>query len=129
MGSQLEGQVAVITGGASGIGRATVLRFLAEGAAVVVGDLNADVAKDLVAEAGEPDRLAFIRTDVAEEHDVEALIGAAIERYGRLDVVFNNAGSGGAFGPLTEIASSTGTARSPSSPAASSSGSSTAPGP
>ena len=47
MGSQLEGRVAVITGGASGIGRATVLRFLAEGAAVVVGDLNADVAKDL----------------------------------------------------------------------------------
>ena len=73
------------------------------GAAVVVGDLNADVAKDLIAEAGEPERLAFVRTDVATEHDVEALIGAAVERFGRLDVVFNNAGSGGAFGPLTEI--------------------------
>lgn len=103
MGSQLADRVAVITGGASGIGRATVLRFLAEGAAVVVGDLNADAAKDLITEAGEPDRLTFIRTDVATEHDVEALIGAAVERYGRLDVVFNNAGSGGAFGPLTEI--------------------------
>jgi len=103
MGSQLADRVAVITGGASGIGRATVLRFLAEGASVVVGDLNADVGQDLVTEAAAPDRLTFIRTDVAEEHDVEALIGAATERYGRLDVVFNNAGSGGAFGPLTEI--------------------------
>ncbi len=103
MGSQLADRVAVITGGASGIGRATVLRFLAEGAAVVVGDLNADGAKDLIDEAGTPDRVTFIRTDVAEEHDVEALISAATERYGRLDVVFNNAGSGGAFGPLTEI--------------------------
>jgi NAD(P)-dependent dehydrogenase (short-subunit alcohol dehydrogenase family) len=104
MGSQLADRVAVITGGASGIGRATVLRFLAEGASVVVGDLNADVGKDLLDEAGEPDRLTFIRTDVAEEHDVAALIGAATERYGRLDVVFNNAGSAGAFGPITEIA-------------------------
>jgi NAD(P)-dependent dehydrogenase (short-subunit alcohol dehydrogenase family) len=103
MGSQLEGKVAVITGGVSGIGRATTLRFLAEGASVVVGDLNADVAQELIAEAGAPKELTFVRTDVAEEHDVEALIGAATERYGRLDVVFNNAGSGGAFGPLTEI--------------------------
>src|SRR5690242_9087933 len=103
MGSQLADRVAVVTGGASGIGRATVLRFLAEGASVVVGDLNADVAKDLIAEAGEPERLTFVRTDVAEEHEVEALISAAVERFGHLDVVFNNAGSGGAFGPLTEI--------------------------
>ena len=103
MGSQLADRVAVITGGASGIGRATALRFLAEGARVLVGDLNADAAQQLVADAGEPDRLTFIRTDVAEEHDVQALIGAATERYGRLDVVFNNAGSGGAFGPITEI--------------------------
>src|SRR3954469_23111458 len=103
MGSQLADRVAVITGGASGIGRATALRFLAEGASVVVGDLNAEVANNLMAEAGEPERLTFVRTDVAEEHDVEALIGAAVDRFGRLDVVFNNAGSGGAFGPLTEI--------------------------
>jgi NAD(P)-dependent dehydrogenase (short-subunit alcohol dehydrogenase family) len=103
MGSQLLDRVAVITGGASGIGRSTTLRFLAEGARVVIGDLNADVAKQLLADAGQPDRLTFIRTDVAEEHDVEALIGAATERYGRLDIVFNNAGSGGAFGPITEI--------------------------
>ena len=103
MGSQLADRVAVITGGASGIGRATALRFLAEGARVVVGDLNAGAAQQLVADAGQPDRLTFIRTDVAEEHDVQALIGAATERHGRLDVVFNNAGSGGAFGPITEI--------------------------
>jgi NAD(P)-dependent dehydrogenase (short-subunit alcohol dehydrogenase family) len=69
----------------------------------VIGDLNADAGHQLVADVGQPDRLTFIRTDISEEHDVHALIGAATERYGRLDVVFNNAGSGGAFGPITEI--------------------------
>ena len=50
-----------------------------------------------------PDRLRFLRTDVADEADVEALIGAATSTFHRLDVVFNNAGIGGAFGPITEI--------------------------
>ena len=103
MSAQLDGRVAVVTGGASGIGRATVLRFLAEGANVVMGDLNREAGDGLVAEVGDAGRLAFIRTDVAEEHDVAALVGAAVERHGRLDVVFNNAGIGGAFGPLTDI--------------------------
>ena len=99
----LTDRVAVITGGASGIGKATVLRFLDEGAKVVVGDYNAENGQALVDEVGDPDRLRFIRTDVAEEAEVEALIGAAVETFGGLDVLFNNAGVGGAFGPLTEI--------------------------
>ena len=103
MADVLSDRVAVITGGASGIGRATALRFLAEGANVVVGDFNADNGRRLVEEVADPERLLFLRTDVAEEDDVESLIGAAVERFGGLDVLFNNAGVGGAFGPLTEI--------------------------
>ena len=99
----LKGRVAVVTGGASGIGRSTVLRFLAEGANVMVGDLNMKAAEQLVSDAAAAERLAVIRTDVSEEAEVEALIGAATERFGRLDIVFNNAGIGGAFGPITEI--------------------------
>jgi NAD(P)-dependent dehydrogenase (short-subunit alcohol dehydrogenase family) len=103
MSDVLADRVAVITGGASGIGRATVLRFLAEGASVVVGDFNADNGRRLVDEVADPDRLLFLRTDVAEEDEVASLIGAAVERFGGLDVLFNNAGVGGAFGPITEI--------------------------
>jgi NAD(P)-dependent dehydrogenase (short-subunit alcohol dehydrogenase family) len=103
MAHVLSDRVAVITGGASGIGRATVLRFLAEGASVVVGDFNADNGRRLVDEVADPDRLLFLRTDVAEEDEVASLIGAAVERFGGLDVLFNNAGVGGAFGPITEI--------------------------
>jgi NAD(P)-dependent dehydrogenase (short-subunit alcohol dehydrogenase family) len=103
MSDVLTDRVAVITGGASGIGKATVLRFLTEGAKVVVGDYNAENGQALVGEVGDPGRLRFIRTDVAEEAEVEALIHAAVESFGGLDVLFNNAGVGGAFGPLTEI--------------------------
>jgi len=99
----LTDRVAVVTGGASGIGRATVRRFLDEGAKVVVGDFNADNGQALVDEVGDADRLRFVRTDVAEEAEVEALVGAAVETFGGLDVMFNNAGVGGAFGPITEI--------------------------
>jgi NAD(P)-dependent dehydrogenase (short-subunit alcohol dehydrogenase family) len=100
----LADRVAVVTGGASGIGRATVLKFLDAGAKVVVGDLNADNGQKLADEVGDSARMRFICTDVAEEAEVEALISAAVETFGGLDVVFNNAGVGGAFGPLTEIA-------------------------
>ena len=103
---RLEGKVAVITGGASGRGRATVLRFLDEGASVVFGDLNEETAQgtlDLAAEAGAEKHVRFIRTDVAEEGDVQAMIGLAVSEFGRLDVVFNNAGVGGAFGAISDV--------------------------
>lgn len=106
MSGRLDGKVAVITGGSSGMGRATVLRFVDEGASVVFGDLNEDTARetlDLAADAGHEKNVRFIRTDVAEEADVQAMIALASEEFGRLDIVFNNAGLGGAFGPITDI--------------------------
>lgn len=106
MTARLDGKVAVITGGASGMGRATTLRFLDEGASVVFGDLNEKTAEetlDLAVDAGHDKHVRFIRTDVAEEADVEAMIALAVTEFGRLDCVFNNAGVGGAFGPITDL--------------------------
>jgi NAD(P)-dependent dehydrogenase (short-subunit alcohol dehydrogenase family) len=105
MTGRLNGKVAVITGGASGIGQATVLRFLDEGARVVLGDLNADSGAETmarIAERGQTDAAVFQNADVAEEVSIEALVGRAVTEFGRLDCIFNNAGVGGAFGPITE---------------------------
>lgn len=106
MPGRLEEKVAVITGGASGMGRASVLRFLEEGARVVVADMNEGTAKetlDLAAKAGHGAAVRFVRTDVSLESDVEAMISCALSEFGALDCVFNNAGVGGAVGPITEI--------------------------
>ncbi len=102
---RLKGKVAVVTGGASGMGRATVMRFLAEGAQVVIADYNGETGKAAftsASSAGFGDAVSFIRTDVAREEDVVAMLEHAVDRFGHLDVVFNNAGVGGAIGPLTE---------------------------
>jgi len=100
---RLDGKVAVITGAASGIGAATAVRFAREGAAVVVGDLNeaggAEVVARCTAAGG---RACFQRADVSLEADVQALVARAVRGYGRLDVIFNNAGLGGAIGPIDE---------------------------
>src|SRR5688500_6420435 len=97
-----DGRVVVVTGGASGIGRAAVLRFLAEGASVVAADYNATAGASLVDEVDDK-RLRFARTDVSVEDDVAACIATAVAEFGRLDVMVNNAGVGGAFGPITDI--------------------------
>lgn len=102
---RLAGKSVVITGGASGMGRATVMRFLQEGARVVVADFNAETAADTVREAsdaGFAQQVCFQQVDVAKEADIEAMIARAQSEFGGLDVVFNNAGVGGAIGPLTE---------------------------
>ncbi len=102
---RLKDRVAVITGGASGMGKATVMRFLEEGARVVIADFNEQTGAATLAEAeaaGHTGKVRFVRTDVAQEADIEAMIAAATDTWGRLDVVFNNAGVGGAIGPLTE---------------------------
>ena len=105
MSGRLEGKVAVITGGASGIGRASALTFLREGAAVVIGDLNEASIVETAALAraqGDGDRLASLHADVSAERDVAGLVALAVERFGGLDCMFNNAGVGGAFGPIGE---------------------------
>ena len=94
---------AVITGGASGMGRDTVRRFLAEGARVVVADLNEANGAATVDEAraaGHDENIRFVPTDVAEEADVRRMIATALESFGRVDCVFNNAGLVGAFGSV-----------------------------
>jgi len=98
---QLDGRVAVITGAASGMGLATAERFIAEGAKVVIADFNAENGTAAAERLGENCR--FTKCDVSVEDDVAAAIALATDAFGRLDVVFNNAGIGGAFGPITEI--------------------------
>lgn len=96
---------AIVTGGASGIGRAAVHRFLAEGWTVVAADLNGVSGEALLAELrdeSESGRLAFVRTDVSDEGDIENAVSTAVSITGRLDCMVNNAGIGGAFGPITE---------------------------
>ena len=89
---KLTGKVAVVTGGASGIGLATARRFAAEGACVMIGDLDATALATAAAELG--DRVVTQRCDVRVEADVEALVAGAVERFGSLDIAFANAGTG-----------------------------------
>lgn len=89
----LEDKNAVVTGAGSGVGRASALRFAAEGARVVCADLDADRAKETVRLVEAAGGVAVpVATDVADEDAVAAMIATAAERFGRLDVVFNNAG-------------------------------------
>jgi NAD(P)-dependent dehydrogenase (short-subunit alcohol dehydrogenase family) len=94
MGVDLSGKVAVVTGGASGIGRSVVERFVAAGARVVVGDLDEAALASLAAASG--DDVVTVRCDVSAEADVEGLVETAVERFGTLDVAFANAGIGSA---------------------------------
>jgi NAD(P)-dependent dehydrogenase (short-subunit alcohol dehydrogenase family) len=98
MTARLQGTVAVITGGASGIGAETARRFVREGANVVLADVQEDAGEKLAAEIGEHSR--FVRTDVSSEPDIAAAVAAAVTTFGRLDVMFNNAGIIGAVGPI-----------------------------
>jgi len=85
---RLDGKVAVITGGAGGIGAATARRFATEGAHVVLADLADETGQALADEVGG----AYVRTDVTSADDVQAMYAFAIERFGGLDICFNNAG-------------------------------------
>ena len=100
MAGRLDGQVAVITGAASGIGRATAQRFVEEGARVVVADVQVEAGRATAEELGDVAR--FIATDVTDEGQVAAAIALAADTWGRLDCMFNNAGIIGAVGPLVD---------------------------
>lgn len=92
--------VAVVTGAASGIGRETALRFAAEGARVVAADVDEDGGAETVRLAAEAGGAAvFARCDVSAPDEVAALVDGAVERWGRLDAVVNNAGVGGVRAP------------------------------
>jgi NAD(P)-dependent dehydrogenase (short-subunit alcohol dehydrogenase family) len=97
---RLEGKVAVVTGGASGIGAATVRRFIEEGARVVIADLQGEVAESLAEELG-PNAVGF-RCNVVHEEEVAAAVNDAVLRWGRLDILFNNAGFGGISGRIEQ---------------------------
>lgn len=100
----LEGKAIVVTGGASGIGRAACLAFAREGARVLLSDVDVAGGEETAAAVRAVGVEArFLRTDVTDEAQVEALVSAALTAFGRLDCAFNNAGITGAVGPLHEI--------------------------
>jgi len=100
---RLKGKVALITGAASGIGRATALLFAQEGAKVMCADIDGEgaraTAQEIAARGGEA---AHVQADVSQEEDARRMVQATVERFGRLDVLFNNAGVESAM-PLTEV--------------------------
>ena len=93
--TNLQDKVAIVTGGASGIGLATVKAFLDKGAKVVLADYNeeagASVEKDLKEKY---ENVLFVKTNVAEENEVENLVAETVKHFGKLDIIFNNAGIG-----------------------------------
>jgi len=94
--------VALVTGGASGIGESTVRLFVDEGASVAIADIQDARGGRLAAELGT--RALYVHADVSRERDVRGAIDETVKRFGRLDVLFNNAGYGGVTGSIEEIA-------------------------
>ncbi|HUO38259.1 MAG TPA: 3-oxoacyl-ACP reductase FabG [Mycobacterium sp.] len=90
--SLLSGQTAVITGGAQGLGLAIAESFVTEGARVVLGDLDPEATAAAAKRLGGPEVAAAVRCDVTKAAEVDRLIGAAVERFGGLDIMVNNAG-------------------------------------
>ena len=99
--AELGGKVAVITGGASGIGEASVRLFVEEGARVVIADMRRERGESLAAELGDAAR--FVQVEVRQEDQVKGAIDTATNEWGRLDCIFNNAGFGGVLGPIEDI--------------------------
>jgi NAD(P)-dependent dehydrogenase (short-subunit alcohol dehydrogenase family) len=101
MSGRLDARVALVTGGASGIGAATVRRFVAEGASVVIADLLVDQGQRLAGELGPATRFAVV--DVTDEDAMAAAVEVAVTEFGGLDVMFNNAGIIGAVGSIARL--------------------------
>lgn len=102
---RLEGKVAVITGGSSGMGEATARLFVREGARVVIGDVQEEKGEAVAASIGP--ECAFVLTDVSSSEDVRGLVKAAADRFGKLDIMYNNAGIGGGEGSILECSEAT----------------------
>lgn len=100
MSERLKGKIAVITGGTSGIGEATVELFVSEGAKVVFCGRSKEKGEALAARVGE--NALFVVADVTKEADIKLTIDTAVEQFGGLDILFNNAG-GPVLGSLTEV--------------------------
>ena len=98
---RLNGKVAVITGGASGIGKATVRLFVGEGARVVFSDIQDDKGKAIADELGS--NAIYLHANVRNEFEIKAAIDLAVEKFGRLDCIFNNAGFPGVGGMIEEM--------------------------
>ncbi len=98
--AKLDGRVAVVTGGSSGIGEGTVRLFVEEGARVVVADVLDDRGHALAEELGTA--VNYVHADVSQEDDVRGAVAQAISRFGKLDCMYNNAGFGGVAGPIDE---------------------------
>lgn len=98
---RLDGKVAVITGGASGIGEGTVRLFAEEGAKVVIADIQEARGEKLAEELGTA--TTFVLTDVSQEDDIAGAIDLAVRKFGRLDCMYNNAGFGGVSGPIEDL--------------------------
>lgn len=102
---RLLGKTAIVTGGGSGIGRATAIRFANEGAAVTVADVNSTSGEEtvsLIKNAG--GKAIFVKTDVADSHQVKALIDNTVTTFGGLNIMFNNAGIGNSEVRSVELA-------------------------
>lgn len=98
MGSRLEGKVAAITGASSGFGAATARLFVSQGCKVALGDIQEEAGRAVADELG--DSAVFTRCDVTAEEDVANLVDTAVRAFGKLDIMFNNAGIVGAVGPI-----------------------------
>jgi NAD(P)-dependent dehydrogenase (short-subunit alcohol dehydrogenase family) len=99
--SRLANKVALVTGGGSGIGEATVRLFVAEGASIVIADIQDERGRRVAEELG--DRATYVHADVSREADVQAAVAETVQRFGKLDCIFNNAGYGGVGGRIAEI--------------------------
>ncbi|MGD0803961.1 MAG: glucose 1-dehydrogenase [Candidatus Bathyarchaeia archaeon] len=98
---RLDGKIAVVTGATGGIGEASVRLFAAEGAKVVAADIDDERGKRL--ESGLKGRVIYNHIDVSNEADVKNVVEAAMDNWGRLDIMFNNAGIVGAVGPIVDV--------------------------
>ncbi len=101
MPGRLQDKVVIVTGAASGLGEASARRMVEEGAVVLLADIAEARGRELEQELGS--RASFVRCDVTSEADVAGAIDIAVQRHGRLDCMFNNAGAVGASGPIDDL--------------------------